>query len=347
MSTAEMITPDFGLVLKRDPTAAKKEMLRIEVTESGHTIVWINSSSLSILQSCPRKSYYLLERNLRSRVESPPLVFGNAIHKALELFYSLPREDREMPPDFADEAARLVHNIADLENPETLHPLYAAVAAFAQAAKPLQMLPDTDKRSLGSGAWLLSHYFKTYLNDEFTIYKDASGPITERTFRMKLVETEGLAIMLFGTIDFVLWNARTGEILPGDHKTSSQMGSEFMNRIKPNHQYTGYLLGAREVLGLDCEKFLVNGIQVKPKPLTARGTPPNFLRQITVRNETDFAEFRTVVLEAVQNFLRWKSTNIWPLGPVDACAMWGGCNFLDVCSAPTALRENIIEGKYA
>jgi PD-(D/E)XK nuclease superfamily protein len=337
----DLIVPDFGQVLTRDPSTAAKEMLRVE-QRADKTVVWINSSSLSVIQTCPRKSYYLLERKLRSKVESPALVFGQAIHRALEVFYSLPTAKRELPENFADNASLIVQGFTVNDD----HPFYKAIAAFREAGSSLQALPDTDKRSLSAGAWLLTHYFKTYLHDEFVVYHDARGPVTERTFSLELMHRGDLEIHLFGTIDLVLKNQITGELLPCDHKTSSTMGSDFLNRIKPNHQYTGYLIGAQQVLGLDVEKFLVNGIQVKPKPLTARGTPPTFTRQITVRNATDIAEFKDVVLESVQNYLRWKSNNVWPLGSVDACANWGGCQYLQVCSAPTALRENIIEGVF-
>ena len=338
----DLITPDFGQVLKRDASIAKKEMLRVDKID-GKTIVYINSSSLSIIQSCPRKSYYLLERKLKSNIESPALVFGSAIHKALEVFYSTPPSDREMPDKFEERAHLLAHNPeADFGD----HPFYKAIRAFVMAGQSLLSLPDTDKRSIVSGVWILGHYFQTYIRDEFTVYHDDQGPVTERTFVLKIMDHPTFEINIFGTIDLVLRNEITKELFPADHKTSSTMGTEFLNRIKPNHQYTGYIMGAQQVLGIDCEKFMVNGIQVKPIPKTSRGTPPNFTRQITSRNEDDITEYLVVINEAVFNYLRWKKDDVWPLGPVDSCAHFGGCQFLDVCSSPKNIRNNILEGKY-
>lgn len=307
----------------------------------GKTLVRINSSSLSIIQTCPRKAYYTLEQKWRPKSVQAPLAHGIAIHKGLEVFYSHQGE-RTIPRDFHIVAPLLAHGH---EKPEQ-HFLYDAIEAYVKAAEPLRNLPDDDKRSLASGVWVLEHYFRTYLNDNYVIHVDEKGPVVEREFEMPLWEDDDVKIILFGTIDFVLRNTVTNEILTGDHKTSSQMGPDFMNRVKPNHQYTGYLLGAHHTLGVSGEHFLVNGIHVKSQPKTSRGSPPTFIRQITRRDPDDFKEFHFAVRDAVINYLRWRKQNTWPQGVVDACASWGGCQYLEVCSAPNILKQNILESKF-
>jgi len=315
----------------------------LEVIRDGsQTLVRINSSSLSVIQACPRKAKYVLHEKWQAKAKSPALVFGSAIHKALEVFYAWPKAVREIPENFVAHADLMAHGHAEPEK----HFLYDAIAAFVRAAEPLRALPDTDKRSIASGVWLLGHYFKTYIADAYTTYIDADGPVTERQFCVPLMEDGVLRIELHGQIDLVLRNEATGEILPGDHKTSSQMGSDFFNRVKPNHQYTGYLYGAQQALGIDSENFMVNGIGTKAKPLTARGGPPTFTRQITKRTPEDIAEFKAAIWEATTSYLRWLDSDVWPIGSVDSCALWGGCGFLDVCSAPNSLRQNILESKY-
>ncbi len=335
------INPDFSSVLRSLPSGSPKQMLSVQ-RDGNQTHVRINSSSLSLIQTCARKSFYLLHQGLKAKSGSPPLIFGSAIHKALEVFYNQPRGDRDIPPDFTDHASLLAHG----HEAPTKHFLYDAVNAFIKEAEPLRMLPDTDKRSLSSGIWVLGHYFRTYINDVYEIYSDEQGPVTERTFSVPLIEESGLKIELFGTIDLVLRNSVTGEALVCDHKTTSMLGQEFFNRLRPNHQYTGYIFGGRHCLGLDTNNFLVNAIEVKARPLTARGGPPKFTRQITIRDEQDIAEFKDTVLWAVKSYLTWQGQNVWPLGEVNACAMYGGCSFLDVCSAPSSLRNNILESKY-
>ena len=82
-------------------TDGKKEMLGIE-DHNGQKIVRVNPSSIAILQTCWRKGYYNLIRQLVPDVESPALCFGKGIHKALETFYSSHPTQRQLPKDYEE-----------------------------------------------------------------------------------------------------------------------------------------------------------------------------------------------------------------------------------------------------
>lgn len=339
-----VVKPDFSKVRGGPASAdvsAPKQMITVEY-DGAQCLVRINSSSLSVIQTCLRKAKYSLHDRWRSRTAALPLIFGLAVHKALEVFYTYPGSERTLPRDFDD----VLPLLADGHEPPEQNFLYDAALAFVRAGEQLRMLPDTDKRSLQSGLWMLGCYFKTYLNDIYVIHRDEHGPVVERGFSTELLDSADMRIELFGTIDFVLRNVATGELLPGDHKTTSMLGGDFLNRIRPNHQYTGYLIGAQRALGLTTSNFLVNGLQVKSRPLTKRGGPPNFTRQITTRTEEDFLEFKQAVVFACTNYVTASEEDVWPLGHVDACANYGGCPYLDVCSAPNQLRSNILEAKF-
>lgn len=341
MTTDSLVKPDFSQVR---PTieARPKRMIEVTTNTEGDTVVSINSSSLSLIQSCKRKAKLYLYDGWRNKSESPALTFGSAIHAALDVFYSNPRDARTIPENFYDHASSMIHG----SHAPSDHFLYKAIAEFIRVAQPLQNLPDTDKRSIANGVYILHHYFKTYITDPYEAYCDKDGPVTERAFEIEIFREPGLVVRLFGTIDLILINKANGHVLPGDHKTTSQLGSDFFNRLKPNHQYSGYLLGAREALGLDTTSFLVNGIQVKAKPLTSRGSPPQFTRQITERTPEDLEEFRQAVVTAVREYLYAARVGVWPIGNVDSCAMWGGCQFREVCASPHSLRESILKHSF-
>lgn len=326
-----------------------KEMLSVSVTPDGVTTVKINSSSLSILQECWRKSYYTLIRQLKSNVESPATLYGTAIHKALEVFYSGAKEERVLPPDFSKEIELMGAGASSLKETQSL-PL-RAVRAFLDTAAPLSALPSSDKRSLATGAWTLEHYFRTYINDPYVILRDSEGkPYVEKILECEVYSEEKLRIILFGTVDCILRNEENGTVLVTDHKTSSVVGEQFYARLKPNHQYTGYLLLAQRVLKLETHGFLVNCIQVKPRPVTSRGQPPHFPRQVTTRSEEDITEFISTLTYYVKQFLHLRSLGEheenFPLSQVGACSSYNGCQFLKVCGAPHSLRENILEAEY-
>jgi hypothetical protein len=340
-----IISPDLGqtpLDIEKGPA---KEMLSVRRDGAKH-FVRINSSSLSVLQTCARKSQYALKLGLKAKTQSPATLFGSAIHKALEAFYSLPKEMRILPRDFAKQTDLLIPQDEAALELEAKHPLYACVGEFLRKALPLRALPDSDKRSLSAGVWSLTHYFTTYVDDPFVVKADASGPITERFCEAVLHDSDELQITYFGTIDCVLENCHNGVVLPCDHKTTSVLGSDFYTRLNPNAQYSGYLFLAQNCLGIDTDSFLVNALQVKPRPTTARGTPPNFVRQITKRTPDDIAEFKEAVVHSVQSYLSYLATDVWPIGDVNACSMYGGCTYHNVCSAPRVLRSDVISANY-
>lgn len=322
-------------------TGPPKEMLSVSEL-NGKTLVRINSSSLSVIQECLRKSQYLLHEKWRSENEAPATIFGSAIHKALEVYYGGNMADRKLPKLETMELMSYGHKV---EGEET-ELLLKATRAFIEKAHPLAALPEMDKRSIQNGVWTLYHYFQSFINDPYIAFVDEAGPFIERGFSFRLHEDEKLIIDYFGTIDLVVKHIKNGDVMVCDHKTSSMVGNDFYNRLKPNAQYTGYLLGAREVFKLDTNSFLVSCLQVKSKPITSRGTPPHFPRQVTTRDENDYEEFKDSVIWAVTNYLDALSVSTFPMMNVNACAMYAGCSFLQVCSAPKSLRQNIMNAKF-
>lgn len=125
---------------------AAKEMLTI-LEEDGRTTVRINYSSLSIIQSCARKSYYSLFRRLKSKQDSSALLFGTAIHKALETYYLAPRAERPVPKNF-NELSDLMPFQDTKDWPLDKGLGYQVMASFIEAASPLKLMPDTDARSI-------------------------------------------------------------------------------------------------------------------------------------------------------------------------------------------------------
>lgn len=323
-----------------------KEMISVR-GQGDTTFVRVNSSSIGVIQECQRKAKYLLQEKWHSENESPALVFGQAMHRALEVFYVGNPEQRVLP-DLDDFEVMSYGKVLDIEEMSLLH---RSARTFIREAKALNTLPVYDKRSIQNGLWLLHNYFKAYLNDPYVAYIDERGPFVERSFTFNLHRSPALVIDYFGTIDFAFRHTGTGSILVGDHKTTSVLSgygeqASYFDRDRPNSQYCGYLLAAREAFGLDVNEFLVNVIEVKAKPKTNRGSGPSFPRQITSRDSDDYTEFREMVIDTTETYLRNLKRNQWPIGPVNACNQYSGCTYKQVCGAPTRLRSNILKAKF-
>lgn len=324
--------------------APPKEMLSWTIGEDGRWHFRINFSSLSVMQECQRKTEYLLIRKLRPNLDSPALLFGSAIHKGLETFYRGKRTQRVIPSEYREIMQQIACGRWESAWSESL--LFCAAYDFVTKAEPLKALPDDNKRSIFTGVWMLQHYMERYLTDEYVVYEDDKGPIVERGFTFRLGEEAGMIIDVFGTIDFVMKNEVTGQILPGDHKTASSL-YDFYDMCKPNHQYTIYTQAANKVFGLECDSFLINALQVKAPPKTSKGSPPDFARQITTRTADDFEETKDAITLACLTFRANHIANTWPLSAPGPCSKYGGCSFREVCAAPKELRENIIQARFA
>ena len=324
--------------------AVPKEMISVSA-EGSKTLVKINSSSHTVIQECMRKAQLLLHQKWKSEDESPATLFGSAIHKALEVFYAGDITARTVPKLETLERMSYGHRV-DGEN-EIL--ALKSFRAFAEKAKLLTPLPETDKRSLQNGAWIMHNYFKAFIDDPYVAYVDESGPFVERPFTLRIHEDETLIVDIFGTIDAVMQHVTNKDIIVCDHKTSSYLnfgGSSYFDRAKPNSQYTGYLMGAREVFKLDTNMFMVSIVEVKAKPKTARGSAPSFPRQLTSRDDNDYAEYKESVVYYARAYLRAIETGVWPIGPVSSCDAYGACSYRMVCSSPKELRENILKSKF-
>jgi hypothetical protein len=276
-------------------------------------------------------------------LESPATLFGRAIHKALEIYYTGSIEERKL------------QRYEDIECLAYGHPpkhdglIERAMLGFISVAEPLGTLPETDKRSLQNGLWILHEYFKTYIDDPYVAYSDDKGAFIERMFTLRVYEDDSLAIDIFGTIDFCFKHTVTGDLLLGDHKTASFLnfgGQSYFDRDKPNHQYTMYALGAREVFGINTENFVVNVVEVKAKPKTKAAKGVSFPRQITKRTDEDFAEMKETLIWNVKNYISFIEQNLWPQGGVDACNKFGSCQYKQVCASPQSLRQTLLENKF-
>jgi hypothetical protein len=263
--------------------------------------VFINSSSAEIINTCLRKAQYSLQRNLRIEGESDALTFGTAIHAALAAFYNGQR---------------------DLEYIQKI---------FEHEAKPLAHL-DNDKRSIANGKKILERYVATYENDPWTVYYDDKGPFIERSFELPLTSE----VSVHGTIDCILKNTETGELVVCDHKTTSVV-SDLINRAKPNLQFSIYAWAANK-LGIPVSRVMVNGIQVAK-------TKSDFVRVLTERTEEDFQEMEMALLDAVRRYKFASFMNIFPQNSA-SCSNWGGCQYRDICSLDAGFRETAIQQIY-
>lgn len=273
--------------------------------------VFINFSSLDVIQTCKRKAQYLLkERMIRDADESTALTFGSSIHAALAYFYSHSSTDRRLE-DF--------------------------IRTFTQTAQKLVSLEKSDKRSIANGTKILNHYYETYKLDPWVIYEDEDGKFIERSFEVPYFSHRDFNVTAFGTIDAIFQNTDTGEICVVDHKTTSSMGATFYDTIKPRAQFALYTEVAG-LMGVPTNQFMMNGIGVMK-------TKQEVGRVFTTFDKADYEETRDAMERAIIEFLACEESKKFPMNTY-ACHQYGGCQFREICSTPAHLRANVIQSLY-
>ena len=323
-----------------------KRMMWVTRNDAGKYFVHINSSSLDTIQTCPKKAYYALHRGLVSKEPGLATTFGKGVHKALEVMYATPREQRVLPPNYKEKILMMCQG--QTLDDEASNFTYQAVRGFIDVAgEALANLPQEDKRSLVNGAYLLGEYFERRINDPYEVVVIDGEPLVEKTLSWGIWDDDKLNITLFGTMDAVMENKANKQVVVCDHKTTSVTNmNDFYNRTKPNHQYTGYIHLAQQCLGINTENFMINIFQVKPRPKTSRGKGPDFMHIITKRTPQDVMDMIKTVHYFVTQYIYWLETAYWPYGTPNACANYGKCMFLDVCQSPENIKESILSANY-
>jgi hypothetical protein len=258
--------------------------------------------------------------------KSSATTFGSAIHKAIETWYGFPYQQRTV-----------VCNDFITSSPHVDGcPVCSAIKAFSTYCPTINTEDFGSKRSLLNGVEILKGFFTTYRNDEWDVMSKDGKPMVELDFSFNLFDSPKLSIDYFGTIDCIMQNRETGLITVCDHKTTSSLGVDFYNRIKPNHQYTGYVMGARNSLHLDTNTMMINGLQVAK-------TKKDYARQITSRDAEDFDLLTSTVKWVVAEWLTSIYASFYPMSTPTACSNYSGCGYRYICEASPKNQDTLIE----
>jgi hypothetical protein len=321
---------------ERDP----KEMLSFRTLPDSRTEILINHSSYTLLSECKRKAHYALQRGLRQTNESAATLFGRAIHAGLEVWYTAPRSLRQRGSSVCDDSIALME-CGQSPIPHGACVRCAAIAGFLRIVEPLRGLEPSDKRSPRNGTTILDAYFDQYADDPYVVLRDSLGPVSERRVRLQLTDLPDSCVTFFGTIDVVLQNEATKHVVVTDHKTTSALGSEFLQRIAPNAQYTGYVAAFRANWPESATRtFMSNGLLVAK-------TKQTFARQFTEVTDEHIEEWRESLLDAAYDWwARVKAGGSYPMTTPGPCTTWGGCQYRALCESPSSIRESVIKAQY-
>jgi hypothetical protein len=195
---------------------------------------WLSISALTELARCSRKFFYHSGCRLVTPGAKPALLYGTAIHRAL---------------------------------PEVLvNGLDAGLKAFETIWD--EDLND-DKRNPARAHALLLAFQQSHLGSR-SIYKLLTPPLGALKVASKdspwevpfAIDIPGIPIPLVGKIDAMVEHRDTGELWALEWKTTSELGSRFLNNFPFNPQVLCYPLVLSTLTGRPCQGTMVEGLLV-------------------------------------------------------------------------------------
>lgn len=292
--------------------------------------IYIDYSIFSTLLTCEEKARLRYQEALTPLDEAPALGFGGAFHAGVDQWLRT-------------------------------RTLQDARAAFLMEVKrrgtilPISMEAD-EKRSIERGIYLLEAYVEKYEGETYRVMRrpDDGKPYVEIGFAVHIMDWKGRPVHYTGKIDSLKESMVDGRPRIFECKTTARGLNWYLDQVRPNHQITGYYLGAK-AMGLDPAGAVWDCIFISDrKPDPRKGgwmtfgidIEKDFGRRETRRSEVDIDEFLTDLRYATTRWLTLQESKLprWSRNAPGACYMYGGCSYLEVCS--TNLNPNVIRSKF-
>ena len=163
----------------------------------------------------------------------------------------------------------------------------------------------------------------------------------------RIWEYEKREVIYVGIIDAVL--KEYGHVIVNDLKSTAWSITErWLDGFKMDQGLIGYVLAARELLGMDTQRGSIHAMWVQAEPKTRGGKPLNeyFHNKALYWDMDQFEEWHRNVLLTVSEIEHKKFTGEWIWDFGQNCGAFGGCDYRPICSAPAGIRDRLIQMDY-
>lgn len=293
---------------------------------------WFDSTKLEAYRDCGRKFFFEYMLGWSPSQGKIDLVFGSAIHVALEYFY------RSLmlggPGVHRDNLKGAWNAFMDYWEKH--------FNALTMATKPNK----TPKRALE----ILSQYIKIYPQDNTeyeVLYTETVGDVP--------LDTEGLKLRV--KMDAILRHKQEGFVIAREHKTCSAFGQRWVDQWETAIQPASYQYALQGMFPTQAHpNAFVKGIEINALIFRSKDYPdkPNFFRQIYFRPHNQMALWLAEVYDLIDRYERdrrilisvgekmkaGQKQNVMPCFLRGSCK-WG-CTFPTLCTHWTnPLEHNI------
>lgn len=275
--------------------------------------IYIDNSTLERFTKCARSFEYYAVKRRQSAGQRIALVFGSAIHAAMEARYN-----------------------------------GATLAAQRDAGFKILNEIEIDA-SEHRNTEFLERVIKEYdsyclVNDDFTPIAVAGKRFVEQAFALPLGTVRGpkgveYTVIYTGKIDLLV--NHNGGIIPVDHKTTSMFGPSFFDDFVNSAQPHGYAWAAGQLLNQPITGYLINAIVVR-KP-TKTGTAIEFARQPYFIEPGRIDEWHENTLWLIQRAVNDWMNNMFPMYTSSCIGRYGKCEYFETCTVQKEGRERVLQ----
>lgn len=284
-------------------------------------LAW-DSTSLSLLQECPRKYQYSMLMQFHAPGLSIHLDFGIRFHSAIECYHRAKAEGKS-------------HDDAVVEG--TWYCLRWDDSQYRTDVNYNYKNRHTLARTF---VW----HCEQYQEDAFEIHILKGGqwdgkPAVELSFKMDLnIEAPGGdSFILCGHLDAL--GKFQDDYFFMDHKTTkSALSEQYFAGFNPNTQMTNYFAAAKVILNEPARGGIVNAAQ-----LGVNFT--RFSRRFVHRTEGQMEEWHDNVTFWLKQAQRFAESGYYPMN-THSCSNYGGCAFRQICSLDPSVRIDFLKGQY-
>lgn len=279
---------------------------------------WIDSTLRKNFDACPTKAYWESFRKIRRKGGSVHLVFGASLARGLEVFrkeyYS---GNLDVYDAFAKGCEAIIKEWGEYEAPEG------------------------DKKSLESCLLAFDSYLTQYNPAEDVVkpYMSENGdPAVEFTFAVPIPGVKhpqtGEPILYTGRFDMI--GVYGGMAWVVDEKTTGHLGAGWANQWKMASQMTSYVWAAQQY-GYNVEGAIIRGIGIYKT---------YFGHQMLIehRQQWEIGRWLWQLQKNINRMIEMWESGEWEYSLDTACASYGGCPFMTLCSSPDP--EKWIDGEY-
>ena len=313
----------------------------------------MDNSGMTTAMMCPRMGAYANSLKRKPASPSAALIFGGAIHEALEVRYRIHHDQPTVTDTCFDDMVTALMDHFELEGGD---------------------LDVQEYRNVSYGIRTLAEYVKKYRyeqpNTHYINGPNNREPCVEIPFCLPVGQFEinkeiwvtdpdinngnptvkhinTITIFLTGKIDMIVKKGASLYIL--DHKTSSMGGNSFFDEFYTSTQFKGYKWAAQQITGQPISGVIINALFCR-RPKADGSVNYEFIRQTIPIHDDHINEWQNTFLTTVSGMIQHhidqenfaSPEQSFPMNTPWCKGKYGKCKFYDVCTLRPHQRDQML-----